>query len=85
MEIVGELINSSRKPISDAIEAQDTDTIQRIARDQWESGIDFIDVNAGTFPNEEADYLKWLVTVIQEVVEGPCSLDSPNPRAIEAA
>jgi len=85
MLIVGELINASRKNIGTAIEAQDQETIQKIARDQFEAGADFIDVNAGVFVGKEGDYLKWLVNIVQSVVDAPCCIDSADPKAIEAA
>ena len=85
MIIVGELINASRKAIAEAIEKQDAAAIQKVATDQRENGADYIDVNAGVFVGQEVDYLKWLVTTVQEVVDGPCSIDSPDPKAIEAA
>ena len=85
MLIVGELINASRKSIAAAIEEQDSEAIEEIAKDEFEAGADFVDVNAGVFVEKEVDYLKWLVTTVQEVVDGPCSIDSPDPRAIEAA
>jgi len=85
MIIIGELINASRKQISSAIENKDADTIQKIAKDERENGADFIDVNAGVFVGKESDYLKWLVTTVQETVDAPCCLDSPDPKAIEAA
>ena len=85
MIIVGELINASRKAIAGAIEAQDAEKIREIARLQAENGADYIDVNAGVFVGQELDYLKWLVTTVQEAVEVPCCIDSPDPAAIEAA
>ena len=85
MIIIGELINASRKQIASAIENIDADTIQKIAKDERENGADFIDVNAGVFVGKESDYLKWLVTTVQKIVEAPCCLDSPDPKAIEAA
>jgi cobalamin-dependent methionine synthase I len=85
MLIVGELINASRKKIRAAIEDQDKDAIQQIAVQQFENGADFIDVNAGVFMGKEAGYLKWLVTTVQEELEAPCCIDSPDPQAIEAA
>ena len=39
MLIVGELINASRKVISDAIEAQDAEAIQKVAKGQREASI----------------------------------------------
>ncbi len=85
MIIVGELINASRKAIGEAIEKEDAAAIQKVATDERENGADYIDVNAGVFVGKEVDYLKWLVTTVQEVVDGPCSIDSPDPKAIEAA
>jgi 5-methyltetrahydrofolate--homocysteine methyltransferase len=85
MIIVGELINASRKAIEAAIENQDAATIQKVAKDQFENGADFIDVNAGIFVGQEPEYLKWLVTTVQTEVDGPCCIDSPDPKAIEAA
>jgi cobalamin-dependent methionine synthase I len=85
MIIVGELINASRKSVAAAIQAQDTAEIKKLARDQIEAGAHYIDVNAGIFVDKEAEYLQWLVRTIQSDVQIPCCLDSPDPRAIEAA
>jgi 5-methyltetrahydrofolate--homocysteine methyltransferase len=85
MIIIGELINASRKAVGAAIEAQDAAAIQKIAQDQHTAGANFIDVNAGIFVKKEPEYLAWLVQTVQEVVDAPCAIDSPNPRAIEAA
>ena len=83
MLIVGELINASRKPIAAAIEEQDAEAIKKIAKDQYEAGANYIDVNAGVFVGKEGDYLEWLVKNVQEAVDGPCCLDSPDPKVIE--
>lgn len=85
MIIVGELINSSRKVIAEAIMAQDVETIKKVASDQFAAGADYIDVNAGTFVNEEIQYLTWLTKTVQSATDVPCSLDSPDPNALEAA
>ncbi len=84
MLIIGELINASRKAIGEHIRNQDAAAIQQVAKDQFENGADYIDVNAGIFVEEEAQYVEWLVTNVQEVVDAPCCIDSPNPKAIEA-
>lgn len=84
MLIVGELINASRKQIGAAIESQNKATIQQIAKEQSANGADYIDVNAGVFVGKEAEYLKWLVATVQEAVDTPCCIDSPDPSAIEA-
>ena len=85
MILVGELINSSRKSIEEAIENQDEKAIQKIAVEQAEAGAHYIDVNAGTFVDKEREYLEWLVQKVQEKTELPCCLDSPDPKALENA
>lgn len=85
MLIVGELINASRKSIAGFIEAKDGAALQAVAKDQVEAGADYIDVNAGVFVDREAEYLRWLVETVQSAVDAPCCIDSPDPRAIEAA
>ncbi|MGB9792481.1 MAG: dihydropteroate synthase, partial [Thermacetogeniaceae bacterium] len=85
MIIVGELINASRKAVAGIIEAQDAEAVKKLALDQRNAGADYIDVNAGIFVDKEADYLAWLVQTVQEVVDCPCCIDSPNPVAIEKA
>jgi 5-methyltetrahydrofolate--homocysteine methyltransferase len=85
MLVVGELINASRKAIGEAIRVQDAEYIQKVAREEFEAGVDYIDVNAGIFVGQEPEYLQWLVKTVQEVVDAPCCIDSPDPKAIEAA
>ena len=84
MLIIGELINASRKDIAAHIENQNTPAIQKVARDEFEAGANYIDVNAGVFVGKEPAYLKWLVETVQSAVEAPCCIDSPDPAAIEA-
>ena len=85
MIIVGELINSSRKAIKEAIDKGDIEYIKKIAVDQEEAGATYIDVNAGTFVGTEIEHLKWMIENIQQVVDIPCCIDSPDPKALEAA
>ncbi|MCF8217767.1 MAG: methyltetrahydrofolate cobalamin methyltransferase [Bacteroidales bacterium] len=85
MEIVGELINASRKKIRDDIKEKNHEVIRQVAQDQKDHGAKFIDVNAGIFVGKEPDYLSWLVETVQETVDTPCCIDSPDPKAVEAA
>lgn len=85
MLIVGELLNSSRKAIKEAIDAENADEIKKIAKDQHENGAHYIDVNAGTYVGREDKYMKWLVSTVQEAVDAPCCIDSPDPKVVEAA
>ncbi len=85
MLIVGEKINTSRKRISEAVENHDGAFIGQIAKSQAEAGAHFIDVNAGTFVDQETEYLCWLVETVQEAVDLPLCLDSPDPKALSEA
>ncbi|HUI71093.1 MAG TPA: dihydropteroate synthase [Spirochaetia bacterium] len=84
MLIIGELINSTRKQIRKAIEEKDGGSIQSLAKKQAGAGAHWIDVNAGAFPNDEVQKVKWLISVIREVSDAPLSIDSPRPEAVEA-
>lgn len=85
MIIVGELINASRKVICQAILDKDEKYIKQIAKEQCDAGANYIDVNAGVFVGKEFEYLKWLVLTVQEDLDIPCCIDSPDPKALEAA
>lgn len=85
MIIVGELINSSREVVSEAIETQNKTTIQSLAKDQEAAGAHYIDVNAGTFDKKEDEYLKWLVENVLDTVDIGCCIDSPDPHALNSA
>jgi len=84
MIIVGERINSSRVKIAEAIKKKDVELIRKEAIMQVEAGARIVDVNVGTFVTEEPEYLKWIVQTIQEAIDVPLCLDSPNPAAIAA-
>lgn len=85
MKIIGEKINGTRKRVAQAITERDADFIQSLAQKQTEAGATWLDVNAGTHPNQEADDLIWLVETIQAVVDTPLCLDSANPKALAEA
>ncbi|MCB2227821.1 MAG: methyltetrahydrofolate cobalamin methyltransferase [Desulfarculaceae bacterium] len=85
MQIIGEKINGTRKKVGEAIVAKDAQFIQDLAQSQAQAGADYLDVNAGTNPENETQDLIWLVQTVQEVTEVPLCLDSSSPAAIEAA
>lgn len=84
MLIIGERINCTRKPIGRAVTNGDAALIQQVAVRQVEAGVASLDVNGG-IAGHEAEYLPWLVDVIQEVVDVPLCLDSPDPEALARA
>ncbi|AFM24795.1 methyltetrahydrofolate--corrinoid methyltransferase [Desulfomonile tiedjei] len=85
MLIIGEKINSSIPSTANAIKARDEGFLTKLALDQMEAGAQMIDVNAGTFVDEEIDLLKWLIGLVQSVADIPLCIDSPNPVALAEA
>lgn len=84
MKIIGEKINGTRKAVAKAIAERDAQFIQNLAKRQVEGGANWLDINAGTLPDREADDLTWLIQLVQEVVPVPLCLDSANPDALRA-
>ncbi|MHB8075853.1 methyltetrahydrofolate cobalamin methyltransferase [Desulfosporosinus fructosivorans] len=82
--VVGELINTSRKAIREAVEKRDIEYIQQIAKAQEESGAHYLDINCGTMVGEEVAIMKWLVNTVQEVTNLPLCIDSPSTEALVA-
>lgn len=84
VEIVGELINTSRKPVKEAVDAREAAVIQKIAQDEVQAGATYIDINCGTYVKEEEEIMEWLVNTVQDVVKDiPLCLDSPNEKALQ--
>ena len=85
MIIIGEKINGTRKEVGAAIEKRDVDFIRDLALRQFQSGANYLDINAGGLPGREPDDMAWLVQTIQEAVpEATLCLDSPNHAALRA-
>lgn len=85
MIVVGEVINTTKKAVEAAVKGRDADSIRDMARAQAEAGAHYIDLNAGTLGENEADSLVWLVKTVQDAVAVPLCLDSPDPAALEKA
>ena len=85
MIIIGEKLNSTIPAIRPAIENFDRKLIADLAKRQHEAGATFIDINAGMFLEDEPERLAWLATVVQETLDVPLAIDSPNPLAIKRA
>ena len=85
MIVVGEVINTTRKSVEAAVKGRDADSIRDMARAQAEAGAHYIDLNAGTLGEDEADSLVWLVKTVQNAVSIPLCIDSPDPSALERA
>ncbi|MBN1322200.1 MAG: dihydropteroate synthase [Thermoleophilia bacterium] len=84
MLIVGEKINGTLRPVAEAIESRNAKLVQELALRQAEAGADFIDLNAGTGPQEEPESLVWLIESVEKVTDVPLCLDSAESAAILA-
>jgi len=84
MIIIGEKINGTIPSVKKAIEEKNEEFIRNLAIKQTEDGADYIDVCASTSPDIEVETLKWLMEIVQDAVDTPLCIDSPNARTIEA-
>ena len=82
MLVIAERINSSRASIAEAMLASDRAFIQQEAMAQVAAGAHYVDVNAGALEGRETDRLKWAVDAVQEVIDAPLCIDSPDPQVI---
>jgi 5-methyltetrahydrofolate--homocysteine methyltransferase len=84
--IIGESINPTRrKKLVSTLQAGNFEYVLELARIQINAMADVLDVNVG-FPGvDDVKLLPETVKVIQDKFEIPLCLDSPNPKAIEAA
>jgi 5-methyltetrahydrofolate corrinoid/iron sulfur protein methyltransferase len=70
--------------VSQAIRERDTKVIQGLAREQTQTGANYIDLNVGPMKKDTEETMKWLVNCTQEVTDLPLSIDTMNPVAMEA-
>jgi 5-methyltetrahydrofolate--homocysteine methyltransferase len=84
--IIGECINPTRrKALVSTLQERDFSYVLELAESQIKGKADVLDVNVG-FPGvDDVKLLPETVIAIQEKFGVPLCLDSPNPKAIEAA
>jgi len=84
--IIGESINPTRrKKLVATLQENDFSYVLELAASQIRAGADILDVNVG-FPGvDDEKLLPGAVRAIQAEFDIPLCLDSPNPKAIEAA
>jgi cobalamin-dependent methionine synthase I len=83
MLFIGENIHIIAKAVSDAVNQKDKKTLQQMAKEQADAGMDYIDLNVGP-ARKNPEVMGWLVETVQEVLDCPLALDSTNPLAVEA-
>ncbi|MBT9139573.1 MAG: 5-methyltetrahydrofolate:corrinoid/iron-sulfur protein co-methyltransferase [Dehalococcoidia bacterium] len=84
--VVGELINSGRSEIAQALKERNEVLIRRLARAQAEAGGHVIDLNAEQSMENEVRDLQWLIGVVEDELSEDVRLaiDTSNPVAMEA-
>lgn len=84
--IIGESINPTRrKKLVTTLSENRFEFVHELAKSQIEAGADVLDVNVGYPGVDDESLLPETVKSIQEKFDIPLCLDSPNPKAIEAA
>jgi 5-methyltetrahydrofolate--homocysteine methyltransferase len=84
--IIGECINPTRrKKLVSTLQEMNFEYVLELAESQIKAGADVLDVNVG-FPGvDDVKLLSATVLAIRNKFDIPLCLDSPNPKAIEAA
>jgi 5-methyltetrahydrofolate--homocysteine methyltransferase len=83
--IIGERINpTGRKAFSAELQTGDLSRIARDAQAQADAGALVLDVNVGAASVDEVKLLPEAVKIVQDTVDLPVSIDSPNPEALAA-
>lgn len=83
MTVIGEKINGAIPKLAAAIRERDEAYIIESIREQERAGVDYLDICAGTAPEEEYGALCWLIDIAQANSDRPICLDSPDPRMLE--
>jgi cobalamin-dependent methionine synthase I len=82
--VIGAVINTSVPGINEIIEQRNKKKLLEIARMQIDYGAKMLAINCGTRFDSESDDIEWMFRVIQDEIEIPLCIDSPNPEAHKA-
>lgn len=82
MIIIGEKINGFIPKTLEAIKTRDAHYIKELAQLQEKCGAQYLDVCAGTAPEEEQETMEWLIGIVEEVSDLPLCLDSSDPQVL---
>ena len=84
--IIGECINPTRRrKLVSTLQARDFSYMLELAKSQINTMADVLDVNVGYPGVDDEALLPEAVIALQDNFDIPLCLDSPNPKAIEAA
>jgi 5-methyltetrahydrofolate--homocysteine methyltransferase len=82
MIIIGEKIHGSVPAVAKAIKERDAAFIQGLAIRQTKAGAAYLDIAAGTGPDLERETLTWLINTVQDAVDTPLCIDSPDCQVL---
>ena len=82
MIIIGEKINGSIPSVAKAIADRDEAFLRDLAVRQAEAGSTYIDVCASVEPEFEYDTLAWMLNLVQDAVDTPLAVASPDANCI---
>lgn len=89
MYAIGERINGMFKSVAAAIQTQNPEPIQQLAKDQLAAGANALDVNVGPAAAEPKAAMEWLVKTLREVTDADLAIDTTRPdvmaRGLELA
>lgn len=84
MILIGENMNIMSIKYGKAMKEKDAKTIQELAVQEQEAGMDYVDLNIGPAGRIGEELMGWMVKTVQEAVDLPCALDTSNVAAIKA-
>ncbi len=87
MLIIGEKINATIPAVKAILQWRNQDELIKLAGRQVRAGADQIDVNVGTGLGSREDEIAsmvWAIENIQQELEAPICIDSPDPAVLEA-
>jgi 5-methyltetrahydrofolate corrinoid/iron sulfur protein methyltransferase len=79
MYAIGERINGMFKSVKEAIQTENPEAIQDLAKKQLAAGANCLDVNVGPAAADAVTAMGWLVKVIREVTDAPLAIDTTKP------
>lgn len=84
MFIIGAVINTSVEGVDAMIKKRDRRELLRLAKMQIGQGAEMLAINCGSRIDTEPDDIEWMFRTIQDELEVPLCIDSPNPEAHRA-
>ena len=82
MIIIGEKINGAIPSIKQAIEERNEALIRERTRLQVDAGAHFLDCAPSTAPEVEYETMRWLIDIMQDGIDTPLCIDSPNAKLL---